>query len=272
MKLRIMSDLHLEFMEFTVPPQEDDKNTVLILAGDTCVVHSSMLEKRFTPFLEGVSEQFAAIVVIAGNHEHYGGFFARTIPNLREAITKQGIDNVYVLDKESVTIDEVTFIGGTLWTDCDKSINFNMVNSLFARYMNDGRVIRAGGQGERAMLGTDTLREHNKTIEAFKVQIAQAKASGLKAIVVAHHGVTAKSIHPEYNGSILNMFFASELTPFWQEAKPDLIIHGHTHKRLDYDVDGTTIRVIVNPRGYVGPHGAENPYFDPDLTIDTNDL
>ena len=44
-----------------------------------------------------------------------------------------------------------------------------------------------------------------------------------------------------------------------------LWIHGHTHDSFDYRLGAT--RVLANPRGYVQDGTAENPDFDPGLTV-----
>jgi hypothetical protein len=54
------------------------------------------------------------VVYVAGNHEHYDGDFATTYTKLKENLAY--LTNVYVLDKEVKVIDDVTFVGGTMWS------------------------------------------------------------------------------------------------------------------------------------------------------------
>lgn len=271
MKLRICSDLHLEFSDIIFPPTNDDKNTVLVLAGDTCTIHGSMAEKRLRPFIKRVSGQFAAVVAIMGNHEHYGGNFRDTKQKYDDFIKAEGVDNYFLLEKSHVQIEDVVFVGATLWTDCDAGKN-PYANVMFGTYMNDGRVIRNGAMSERPLTAQDTIGDHKTAVFEIERLVTTYKEQGLKPIVVVHHGVTEKSIHRDYNGSAINMFFSSEMTQLWQKIQPSLIIHGHTHKCLDYVVDGTDIRVVVNPRGYVTYQGQENPYFDSALVLNTDTL
>ena len=61
MKIRILSDLHLEFFEWTPPPVEAD---VVVLAGD---IHVGVRG------LEWAQARFPSThIVYAGNHEFYG--------------------------------------------------------------------------------------------------------------------------------------------------------------------------------------------------------
>ena len=50
------------------------------------------------------------------------------------------LKNLYVLDREKVTIDGVTFVGGTLWTDMNKEdeLTLYQIRSM----MNDFRIIK----------------------------------------------------------------------------------------------------------------------------------
>jgi predicted phosphodiesterase len=273
MKLRILSDIHLEFADYKVTDLPEDKDTVLILAGDIGIVNKSNLQDRFIPFLSRCNIQFRTVILIAGNHEHYGGNFRTTIPNLRGAIAAANLENVVFLEKETRVVDDVAFIGATLWTDCERSEHADF---LF-NYMNDSRVIRNGGDSERKFTALDSVRDHDAAKVYIKKAIVEHKAAGRKVVVVTHHGVTAKSIHPEYAGSNMNMFFSSELSKLWIETEPNLIIHGHTHKHMDYYVvdngDGIhSIPVIANPHGYANTEDAFSSGFEPNLTIDTDTL
>ena len=57
------------------------------------------------------------MIYVLGNHEHYHGDFATTANRIRSMLESNMLSNVYLLDREIKVIDDVTFIGGTLWTD-----------------------------------------------------------------------------------------------------------------------------------------------------------
>jgi len=253
MKLRICSDLHLEFADYEVPALEGDKETVLVLAGDIGLVHKkSNMTERYIPFLARASAQFRKVVMIVGNHEHYHGSFKKTHALLRAAIEAAGLQNVALLEKSSCVVDDVAFIGSTLWTECDNQSPY--ANMLF-RGMNDSRLIRTGINDpyERAFSATASWVDFSKAVMYTMDELAKQRADGKKTVVVTHHAPSHLSIHHLYVGSPMNMFYASDLSKYIREAKPNLWIHGHTHHQFDYALYDT--RVVANPRGY---HGHED--------------
>lgn len=271
MFLRVMSDIHTEFSEFEVPHLANDKQTVLVLAGDIGLVHKSNLQDRYIPFLQTCSVQFYKVILVVGNHEHYGGSFRKTLPLLRESISTANIPNVVLLEKESILIDDVAFIGATLWTDCDNHSGY--ANYLF-NGMSDSRVIRTGPNislpYERKFTAEDSWVDHLHAKRFILDAVREYRSAGNKTVVVVHHGVTERSIHPMYAGDNMNMFFASEMTEDLIDANPTLVIHGHTHKQFDYHIDETKqlcqTRVVVNPRGYTGHEDTSG--FDPMLVVE----
>lgn len=265
MKLRVMSDIHLEFGDFKISDLPEDRDTVLILAGDIGLAHKANLKERYIPFLSRANIQFRKVILIMGNHEHYGGSFRRTQAVLQDAIGLALLENVRLLEKETFVLDDVAFIGATLWTDCDKQSPY--ANYLFSG-MTDSRVIRTGPNAslpyERKFSADASWVDHAKARQFILSEIPVHKAAGRKTVVVTHHGVTGQSIHPLYAGSNMNMFYASEMTNELLDTAPDLVVHGHTHKQFDYMVE--TTRVVVNPRGYAGHEDTSG--FNPELVIE----
>ncbi len=257
MLLRVASDLHLEFSDFKIPDLPEDRDTVLVLAGDIGLVHKANLKELYIPFLTRADVQFRNTILIMGNHEHYGGSFRRTRAVLQDAIGLARLENVRLLEKESFVIDDVAFIAATLWTDCGNHSPF--AHFLFER-MSDNRVIRTGPNEtlpyERKFTAEASWTDHMYAKKFIFKEIAEQKAAGRKTVVVTHHGPTMRSIHERYEGSDINMFYASELTNEIMDTNPNLWIHGHTHHQFDYLVDDSLehcqTRVVVNPRGYFG--------------------
>lgn len=264
MKIRILSDLHLEFCDMDIPPLADDKETVLVLAGDIGVVATNNLKQRYIPFLQRCSEQFKAVIAIAGNHEYYHGHWNNVIAQLREAIT---FDNVYFLENETKVIDDVAFIGATLWTDCGGGEGLADATKYW-RYMNDSKLISTD---TGPLVVDQVVSTHHESVGYITTALSAARDSNQKTVVVVHHGVAPGSIHAKYLGgstAALNVFFSSDLTHIWEKTSPTLIIHGHTHESVDYQVGNT--RVLTNPRGYVTMHtpAGENQHFDPRLVVE----
>src|SRR5210317_1391978 len=115
MKIKLYSDLHIEFEVFFPPQYKEDKDTILVLAGDICPLERGMAKA----FLLMCAEEYKEVIYIPGNHEYYGGNLKQSWLNMKAKIEAES-DNVHMLDNETKVIDGVAFIGSTLWADFDK--------------------------------------------------------------------------------------------------------------------------------------------------------
>lgn len=268
MKIQIVSDLHLEFGSIEIKNAGAD---VLVLSGDIVVaadigrpdpyevVIESERSKTVKRFFKNVSAEFENIVYVMGNHEHYHGDIAVSKKKITDMFDELGIFNIHVLEKDTVTIDDVIFVGGTLWTDCNKECPVTLFD--LKRHMNDYFVIK---NDIRRLLPEDTVEIHKNT-KQFIQDIVQANGDK-KIVVVGHHAPSKASTHPRYvKDVIMNGAYSSDLSDFiLDNPNIKLWTHGHTHESFDYMV-GTT-RIVCNPRGYEG-HGT-NPTFDPSKMIE----
>lgn len=254
MRCHYLSDLHLESQLF---PWTLPKGDVLIIAGDLC--HASALDPartdlyrvrqrdRVLRLIDEAMRAFAHIIVVAGNHEHYGSVFEDTPPLLR-----QHLSGVTVLDDEHIEIDGVRFFGATLWTDlagrdpaASECIRRGMGEYFFAKTR------RANDDGETKstkLLPADTLAAHDRAVAKLRGLVALPERP---TVVVSHHAPSFKGLNPHHRGNGLDGAFASDLddviigmtsTFFW--------VHGHTHIRKKYKIGRTT--VLANCRGYEG--------------------
>lgn len=269
MRCYYMSDLHLEAQTFRHHLPGGD---VLVIAGDLC--HASALDpartdpysvkqrERVLCFVEDATKAFAHVILVAGNHEHYGGVFEDTILLLRKHLP-----GVSVLDDEPIEIDGVRFFGTTLWTDLaarDKAASERIRRGIGEYFFAKTR--RATDDGETALtklLPADTLAAHDRAVHALRRLAAKLERP---TIVVSHHAPSLKGLNPLHMGNGLDGAFASELddiiagmtnTPFW--------VHGHTHIRKNYRIGSTT--VLANCRGFDGKDlsargFSPNCYFD----------
>jgi len=250
MKIRILSDLHLDFRPWTPPKTDAD---VIVLAGD---IHAGVQG------IEWARRSFplAPVVYVPGNHEFYGEDMLELQEELLRCGRRSGVD---VLDTRDLVIGGVRFLGGTLWTDLalygadSDSIDRAMATARSG--MNDYGCIRFGDN--RRFRPEDSRAIHLAQVQWLRAKLAEEFAG--PTVVVTHHLPHRQSIHPKYAGSPLSPSFASDLTDL-MGSPISVWIHGHTHESFDYDMNGT--RVVCNPRGYEPIEF--NPAFDPSLTID----
>lgn len=250
MKIQLVSDLHLEFADINI--QNQNGADVLVLSGDIMVaskVHKPESEygKRFRDFLKRVSFQFPHVIYIAGNHEFYdSGKFYGGLAELELACMAH--ENVYFLERATKQIDDVLFIGGTLWTDMNKydPLTLHAVRDM----MNDYRAIVDDRLGYTKLKPATTCQRHKETRE-YIFHVADENKDK-KIVVCTHHTPSFKSCDSYYaHDHLMNGAYHSELSEeIMDRPQIKLWTHGHTHNCFDYQIGET--RVACNPRGYDG--------------------
>lgn len=262
MKIKVLSDLHNEFSVYDLSETEDDKDTVLVLAGD---IDLTKVEGRYTYFIENMTDRFKHVVLVCGNHEHYRTRIEKSEGFL--TYLENRIDNFHFLDDSLVNIDSVLFIGGTLWTSMNNCDSLTMYQVELG--LNDFRLIsdRFSNGVYRKIRATDVVNIHNKTKGFIFGNVKKHKKDYDKVVVVTHHAPSFLSVSDVYRGQILNHAYASELYEDIMNSSIDLWCHGHVHNSNDYMVGNC--RVVSNPRGYSEDvKGFENIDFDPLKTIE----
>jgi len=260
MKFLLLSDLHLEFGWFFIPEMENEKETVVVLAGDIGIVAK---EHTYRDFINDTCKRFKHVIWILGNHEHYHGKFPTTYAKIWNATLDY--DNIDIAEKETIIIDDVAFICATMWTSFDNNNIMTMQQAEL--WMNDYKNIRTGPESEPWKMKfrpLDALSDHHRAIEFLFPEIKKQKDAGNKTVVVTHHLPSFMSIHEQYRGNDMNGAYASELFEHIMEAQPNVWCHGHTHASSDYMIGGT--RILCNPRGYKGYE--LNPDFNDTLVIE----
>jgi Icc-related predicted phosphoesterase len=246
LRIRILSDLHLEFGPLTLPEIQAD---VVVLAGD---VHLGIKG------LAWCRKQFpeTPVIYVPGNHEYYGA----AIPKLTEKLRQEAAGSqVYILDDETIKIGRVTFLGTTLWTDFRLLGDPALSSREADQVMNDYRRIRVS-PSYRRLRPADTLGRHQRSRRWLMLQLAE-RAPG-PVVVVTHHVPSARSLGNHKPLDLVSAAYASRLDDLVARSRVALWVHGHIHQAADY-VLGTT-RVICNPRGY-----PEEPVpgFNPSLVV-----
>ena len=281
MRVSVISDCHIDFADLTLPGGD-----VLILSGDIfeakrfdqAIYNPEMVllaheredqrpDRYYRFILEECSRKYREVIMVMGNHEHYRFKFHKTYDHIKSQLPP----NVHLLEKESMELDGVLFLGATLWTDMNRQDPVTLYN--MQNMMNDYRQI--------TMLDTKrnlyhrlqpeyTVQEHVKTVEYFKIQLEANRAregGALPVVVVTHHSPSRQSTHPKYQDQIvMNGAYSSDLDEFILD-NPEIRVwtHGHTHEIFDYMI-GTT-RIICNPRGYKYYEDRADE-FDPTIGFD----
>lgn len=305
MKLRIYSDIHNEFRKYEVKPRtgrenslypyhfdiipkDDDKDTVLVLAGDIDSNPYSLEE-----FLKAMARRFRHVVYVAGNHEYYDYPMSQVDGILKNL--SNTTRNITVFDEdydEPLMIDDVMFVGDTLWTDLQ---NCNPVAmQAVKRGMHDFRYIALKGLSEvgirelwdkvittdgeeqayfRAMYdeAMQELRDNAWTPTLMAAAHADAKRKILrqlskkeelkprKVVMVSHHvpHFVAQSRYTKGachgTGIVDYGYYCTDMDDVLEHV--DVVIHGHTHDVGEFTWNG--IRFIANAVGYAGHEHTE---------------
>lgn len=282
-KIQIISDLHLEFQE---PPLIENVGAdVLIMGGDIFLaeyfyrnprvatdVHSNVRDlsdvindvgysndvRKWREFLQHVNDNWSNVFYLAGNHEHYKGRWNRTVDILREEVSYY--PNIHFMDQDKVVIDDIQFLGASLWTDLNKD---DPITRLSAKgMMNDYRAIKIIKDGAFQYLHPEiTLAKHRSDLEWFRTQL---QLDSRKAVIMTHHAPSRQSIHANFKDQhIMNGAFFSDLDELMLDNEHLVLwTHGHVHNCFDYQIGNT--RVICNPHGYP----SENSYFNPNVVVE----
>jgi Icc-related predicted phosphoesterase len=263
MKLLVLSDLHNEFEPLAADAEFIAQADAVVLAGD---IHTKDRSVEWAQSF--VNDSSKPVILVAGNHEFYGGHFDSTLGKLRE---RAHGTNIHVLENDIVVIGDIRFLGCTLWTDfrlyaSDIAPAICMRDAQSA--MQDFRLIRAT-PSYRKLYPADTVRRHELS-RAWLVNTLNEPFDG-KTVVVTHHAPSLGSVEAQYEGDSLTPAYASDLERLMGPAVC-LWIHGHMHTSFDYtapaddDSNRCGTRVICNPRGYSPRH--LNPSFNPGLLVE----
>ena len=275
MRIQLMSDLHLEAHPH-FKPQPAAGADVLVLAGDigSYQAGSSLRTDdwglaRFspTPALGGQGTWPTPVLFVPGNHEYDARDVDAAQAQLMAVCQRLGIT---WLDRQTVQMGDVRFIGTTLWTDFDvlSAPNEPMTSAMKKRnkafsaanfHLKKAQMQRGG-----ALFLAENVREEGLSCQAWlRAALAQPKPRSLgKTVVVTHFAPSLKSHDPVYGVQPGTAGFCNALDDLLPCA--DLWLHGHLHCQLDYTVG--RCRVVANPLGYVRKN--EQLGFAPQLVLE----
>jgi len=242
MRIRILSDLHLEIRPIELPGVDAD---LVVLAGDigNGIAGVEWAKRTF----------HSPVLYVAGNHEYYDGEFNQVQQSLQDA--SRG-SHVTVLDCSSYSLNGIRFLGCSLWTDYSLAPEGTRTAIIerSRRHNPDMVSIRMGDRHFSPEDAISICKHHRGWLEA-----CLAEPCDLQTVVITHFAPHRGSIAPQFTDHPANPGFIVDLDHLM--GKADLWIHGHTHTAFDYLVKNT--RVLSNPRGYAN----EQSGFQPEKVI-----
>lgn len=273
LKIQLLSDLHLEthpHWRATPVPGAD----VLVLAGDVGSYQSgSNLADddfglaQFSP-LHGWP---TPVLFVPGNHEYDALDFDAAHARLRATCERL---RIRWLERESVVLGGVRFVGTTLWSDFDalgpaSAIVGPDANLLAQQLKARDKAFRAANYYLRKTLTTragapwlaEGLREQALVCQTW-LRAALAEPFDGHTVVVTHFAPSLHSADPRYGHTPGTAGFCNALDALLPQAR--LWLHGHLHAPSDYVLGGC--RVVANPLGYARKN--EQALHRPNLLIE----
>lgn len=232
-KLQIASDLHLETLQDTpsvkdyITPSAD----ILVLAGDIGRIHKY---EQLKNFLIEVCKLFEAVIYVPGNHEYYmvDDLPAKNMYYLKTDLyaIKKEIENLYIMDRNSITIGDVCIFGCTLWSEATSHVPRFIV-----------KIKGITTEKYNAMFHRDLLY-----IEGM-IKYCQEKK--LKPVVITHHPPTHLITKCKSRDRFRFRFlYGSDLDHLLESHKVHTWICGHVHTNFDFFTEKGT-RLVSNQKG-----------------------
>ena len=248
MKIRLLSDLHLEGNKFYYEYAGED---LVVLAGDihTQGRHSFIIEQIPTA---------VQILFVPGNHEYYGATFENVNDYLKRL--ENEYSNFKFLNNESVSIRDVNFFGGTMFTDMklygDSEEHVARASILAKQGIADFTWISKYNPAspnydyetlhrfDKVWTPQDHIDQHNIFVEKLQEFLDNTKNE--KKVVISHFVPHPEGSHEKFKDSPLNPYFLCDMRKYmgWK----GLWLYGHTHTSKDM-YEGDT-RLVCNPFGY----------------------
>ena len=239
MRLHILSDLHIEFGNFEMPETNAD---VVVLAGDIHIGTKGVEWARKT--IKGKD-----VIYVIGNHEYYRG----ALPKLTDKIKNLAVGtNVHILENDAIAIEDVNFLGCTLWSDFQLLNNLDISVITAAKKMNDYTLIRHN-PAYRRLKPSDTGIIHRNSRKWLEKQINSTRVSNIKTIVITHHAPSIHSVPDRYKNDYLAAAFASNLEGFISDSGIELWVHGHIHNPSDSNTISNSfiLSLVEDDAGYI---------------------
>lgn len=229
MKIRLLSDLHLDIFE-DHDLYKSYNEDVLVLIGDI----SDGDTDKLISVLSHYSKITKHVIFVTGNHDYYFNEIGNVDYKIKSTFANT---NVHFLNSEFVKIDDVTFIGATLWTN----FRNNSTNQILCKgLIKDFSLIKNFSNIRCAQ-----LFHRQKRFFEYGYEMNPGKK-----VFVSHFLPDTSCIHENFRGpryEIINSYFANELGNWISYLEDSTWMFGHTHDPMDFYIN--KVRMVCNPYG-----------------------
>jgi len=237
MRVQLVSDVHLGYgAAFDVLKPAVD---VFVIAGDFAG-SPGIAKQYFEKFCE---KSEIPVVYVLGNHEYYDLRLDTAVDSYKKAL--QSFPSVHVLEKEVLTLDNVNFLGTTLWSDLSDPLAAVSVQRGLSDYIF---IVNEYGHYVKA---ADTHREYKKSRAWLTRELSKRKNE--VNVVVTHHAPSwecrdKRWDHQGANSQRITHGFCSSLDKLCYENSISHWLYGHTHHSKKLKI-GETV-VVSNQVGF----------------------
>lgn len=194
---------------------------VLILAGDIVTFNRKSCETT----IKAACNKYKNVIMIEGNHERYHTSPYWSLYKARRLEEKY--PNFHLLDKQTITIEEVTFAGATTWFP-------NTPDAWILKdSLNDFTQIKD--------FVPWVFEENERCIEFWNNVEAD--------VWITHHNPSYLGMSERFKYNRLNCYYVEpRLGKAIEHSQPKYCIQGHSHSSVNYQIGET--KIISNPYGY----------------------
>ena len=271
-KIQIISDTHLEFRGNKFRKIVKPSAPILFLLGDICACGCKSDFETYKNFINYLAPKFDHIFHVAGNHEYYTSGnrdigINDTIPGIDTKIRKfvKTLPNVYYLNNNTSRIKIGTknyvFIGATLWSNVateNKKYVQGLMNDYCQIYMPNDEYKKDKTQKPiRKFDINDMSKFHQKSVRYIKKEMKTIRPDDICLLLTHHKPVRDKDLK-----EIITQAYETDLVDIIIKPPIKLAAHGHTHEKYDKIVNN--VRIVSNPKGYIGEHTK----YDDTFTVD----
>lgn len=229
----LLSDIHLEYQK-SVASFSDlvHKYPLLINGHDTNLFKTGTLilagdigyptEKKYWNFLKSCSDEFKNVIYTTGNHEYWK--FGKTSifdidKQMQNMANKNKMHNLHYLNMHEININQIRYLGATLWSN--RKVSLKSMHST----------------------SHDIRNSHKVHVDWLQNKLNIDKTT--HTLVITHHMPSLKLIAPKYK-NCENSGFATDLEHLIQ-PNLKMWVCGHTHTGVDIMINGC--RFLINPLG-----------------------